>query len=78
MVTYKDTTQVARNMWVSFIWTKPLGRMGSSKLKWLMIYLLIEISLCLCKGELFFEVLKGNCKMATKIIVDIDLMCSKV
>ena len=52
MVTYKDTTQVARNMWVLFIWSKPLGRMGHNMLKWLLIYLLDMLALCLHKAEL--------------------------
>ena len=37
MVTCEDTTEVARNMWVWSIWSKPLGRMGHNMLKRLVI-----------------------------------------
>ena len=40
LVTYKDISQVARKMWLSFIWIKPLVRMGHNMLKWLVIHLL--------------------------------------
>ena len=42
---------MARNMWVSFIWTKPTGTIGHNVLKWL----LNKVALCSCKGELFFK-----------------------
>ena len=57
MVTYKDTTQVARNMWVLFIWSKPLGKMGHIMLKWLVIYLLNKLALYSYKGDLCFKVI---------------------
>ena len=38
IVTYKDTTQWLRNMWVSFIYTISLGWRGHHIWKWLMIY----------------------------------------
>ena len=46
MVIYNDSTQLDRNMWVSFSWIKPLGRMGHNVLKWLVIYLLNKLALC--------------------------------
>jgi len=35
---------VARIMWVSFIWIKPVGRIGHSMLNWLVIYLLNKLA----------------------------------
>ena len=46
MVIYNDSTQVDRNMWVSFSWIKPLDRTGHNMLKWLVIYLLNKLALC--------------------------------
>ena len=35
---------MARIMWVSFIWIKPVGRIGHSMLNWLVIYLLNKLA----------------------------------
>ena len=64
MVTCKDTTQVARNMWVWFILSKPLGRMEHNMSKWLVIYLLNKLALCLFKGEFCFKVIERKNNMA--------------
>ena len=69
MVTYKDTTQVASYMLVSLIWIKTWGRMWHNMLEWLVIYLLNELALYLCKGGLFFEFIKRNSKIALPIIL---------
>ena len=49
MVTYKDTTQVARNRWVSVILIKPLDRLGYTMLKWLKIFYTPNLMLKLFK-----------------------------
>ena len=46
-VTCEDSTQVARKMSVWFIWSKPLGRMWHNMLKWLVVYTLNKVALCL-------------------------------
>ena len=56
ILTYKGTTPVVRNMWVSFIYSRSLGMMGHM-FKWLVMYVLNWLALCICKGELFFEVM---------------------
>ena len=58
MVTYEDITQVARNMSVWSIWSKPLGRMGDDMLKWLVIDILKKLALYLYEGELCFKVME--------------------
>ena len=58
---------MVRSMWVSFIYTRSLGRMGNNMFKWLMIYLLNYMALCLCKCELFFKVIKRNYDIAAII-----------
>ena len=64
MVTYEDITQVARNMWVWSIWSKPLGRMGDDMLKWLVIDILKKLALYLYEGELCFKVIERIYNMA--------------
>ena len=72
-MTYKDTTQVAQNMWVSFIWIKPIGKVRPNMLKLLVIYLLNKLALCSSKGQLFFKVMKRNHYMAAITFLNIDL-----
>ena len=74
MVTYQDTTQVARNMWVSFIWIKPLGRIGRTVLKSLVIFLLNKLALCFCKCEFFCSVIYWKCQLNIDILGDTDLI----
>ena len=64
MVTYEDITQVARNMSVWSIWSKPLGRMGDDMLKWLVIDILKKLALYLYEGELCFKVIERIYNMA--------------
>ena len=64
IVTCEDTTQVATNMQVWFIWSKPLGRMVHNMLKWLVIYILNKLALYLYEGELCFKVIERIYKMA--------------
>jgi len=65
MVTCEDTTEVARNMWIWSIWSTPLGRMGHSMLKWLVIYILNKLALYLYEGELCSKVIERIYNMAT-------------
>ena len=65
MVTCEDNTEVARNMWIWSIWSTPLGRMGHSMLKWLVIYILNKLALYLYEGELCFKVIERIYNMAT-------------
>ena len=67
MVTYKDSTQVAKNIWVSFIYSKPLGKMGYNMLKWPLIYKWNKLTLCLYKAELCFKVIERNYIIAANI-----------
>ena len=64
-VTCEDTTEVARNMWIWSIWSTPLGRMGHSMLKWLVIYILNKLALYLYEGELCSKVIERIYNMAT-------------
>ena len=64
MVTCEDTTEVTRKMWVWFIWSIQLGRMGHNMLKWLVLYLFNKLALCLYKGELCFKVIERKYDMA--------------
>ena len=57
-------TEVARNMWLWFIWRKPLGRIGHNILKWLVIQLLNKLALCLYKSEICFKVIERKYNMA--------------
>ena len=68
MVTCRDTTQVARNMWVPLIWIKPWSRMWHTMLEWLVIYPLIKGALYLFNGWLIFEYIKRNYEIAWSII----------
>ena len=77
MVTYEDITQVARNMWVWSIWSKPLGRMGDDMLKWLVIDILKNLALYLYEEELFFKVIERTYDMAANINIGYQFNCHK-
>ena len=59
-------TEVARNMWLWFIWRKPLGRIGHNILKWLVIQLLNKLALCLYKSGICFKVIERKYNMAAQ------------
>ena len=70
MVSCEDTNEVTRKMWVWFIWSKQLGRMGHNMLKWLVI----ELASCLYKSELCFKVIERKYNNAANENFDIDLI----
>ena len=77
MVTCEETTEVARNMWIWYIWSKPLGRMGHDMLKWLVIYILNKLALYLYEGELCFKVIERIYNMATNENSGLWFDCNK-
>ena len=69
MGTYKDTTQVARYMWLSLILIKLWGSMWHNMLERLVIYILVKLALHIYECTFFFEFIKRNHKIAKPIIL---------